>query len=204
LQEAHEYDMVLQLFLASIFPCAKASNSRLHGSPMVAVMALPRWLNLKMLHCCLSIHVSVLPLWITVAPFHTHTSAGTFLSPSPFFVLNSLIILEFDLFVHIQEFDRVLNFCESSFAFGFCYCVCFKNPIVIIFTFCFHSNKEQLYMGKEKVRGDLEHAKENKRVAHIQMFSSFWPDFAIWDSAQLSLTSHLRACVPLAIASNRR
>lgn len=43
------------------------------------------------------------------------------------------------------------------------------------------------------------HAKENKRVAHIQMFSSFWPDFVIWDCAQFSLTSHLRACIPLAI-----
>lgn len=59
-------------------------------------------------------------------------------------------------------------------------------------------------MGKEKVIGYLEHAKENKRVAHRQMFSSFWPDFAIWDYAQLSLTSHLRACIPLAIVFNRR
>lgn len=59
-------------------------------------------------------------------------------------------------------------------------------------------------MGEKRVRGYLEHAKENKRVAHIQMFSSFWPDFAIWDYAQLSLTSHLRACIPLAIAFNRR
>lgn len=45
-----------------------------------------------------------------------------------------------------------------------------KNPIVIIFTFCFHSNKEQLYMGKEKVRGDLEHAKENKSSAYTNVF----------------------------------
>lgn len=68
--------------------------------------------------------VHVMPSWISVAPFHPHNRAGIFLT---FLCTKSLLILELDLFIHVSEFDRVLNFCESSFAFGFCCCVCFKN-----------------------------------------------------------------------------
>lgn len=166
-------------------------------------------MDMEMLHCYLSKPGSVpVCLHHGMARLHfTPCKCRNISQPIAFPCRKSSHNPETCSFYTHKEFDRVLDFSESSFALGwvfFCYCVCFKNPFVIIFTFCFHSNKEQLYMGKEKVRGYLENAKENKRVAHTQMFSSFWPDFAIWDYGQISLTSHLRARIPLAVAFNRR